>query len=78
METHTQRELRQHQARMEAMERRNSKSIDTNDEEESYEEEKEDIADEVKVLRMLVKASNMPKAEVPMYEGNLNVEELMD
>ena len=27
---------------------------------------------------MLVKASNRPKVEVPMYEGNLNVEELME
>ena len=32
----------------------------------------------MKVLKMLVKASNSPKVEVPMYEGNLNVEELMD
>ena len=63
---------------MEAIERRNSESINTNDEEESSEEEKEDIVDEVKVLRMLVKDSNEPKVEVPMYEGNLNVEELMD
>ena len=63
---------------MEAMERRNSESIDTNDEGESFEEEKEEIANEVKVSRMLVKASNMPKVKVPMYEGNLNVEELMD
>ena len=43
------------------MERRNSKSIDTNDEEESSKEEKEEIVDEVKVLRILVKASNKPK-----------------
>ena len=27
---------------------------------------------------MLVKYSNMPKVEVPMYEGNINVEELMN
>jgi hypothetical protein len=27
---------------------------------------------------MLVKAGGRPKVEVPMYEGNLNVEELMD
>ena len=30
---------------------------------------------EVKVLKMLVKASNRTKVEVPMYEGNLNVED---
>ena len=63
---------------MKAMERRNSEIIDTSDEEESSEEEQEDIPDKVKVLRMPVKASNMPKVEVTMYEGNLNVEELMD
>ena len=60
------------------MERINSESIDTSDEEESFEEEQEEIVDEVKVLNMLVKASNRPKVEVPMYEGNLNVEEVMD
>ena len=60
------------------MERRNSKSIDTNDEEESFEEEKKEIADEVKVLKMLVKSGNRTEFEFPMYEGNLNVEELMD
>ena len=27
---------------------------------------------------MLMKASNKPRFEVPMYEGNLNVEELME
>ena len=30
---------------------------------------------EVKELKMLVKASNRTKVEVPMYEGNLNVED---
>ena len=56
------------------MERKNSGNTDTNDEEESYEEEKE----KVKVMKMLMKASNRPRVEVPMYEGNLNIEELMD
>ena len=27
---------------------------------------------------MLVKATGRPKVDIPMYEGNLNVEELMD
>ena len=49
------------------MERRISESIDTSDEKESSEE--------VKVLKMLVKSSNTTKVEVPMYEGNLNVED---
>ena len=60
------------------MARKKLESMDTSDEYESSEEEKEEIADEVKVSRMLVKASNMPKVKVPMYEGNLNVEELME
>ena len=77
-QTNTQRELRQLQARMEAMERIISKIINTRDEGESSKQEKGEIADEVKVLRMLVKASNMLKVEVPMYEGNMNVEERMD
>ena len=32
----------------------------------------------MKVLKMLVKANNMPKVEVPMDEGILDVEKLMD
>ena len=70
----TQRQLRQLRYRMEAMEKRNSESIDTNDEEESFEEEKQDIADEVKALKMLVKSGNRTEVEFAMYEGNLNVE----
>ena len=63
---------------MEAMERIYSECMDTNDEEQSSKEEQEDIANEVKLLRMLVKSSNMPKVEVPMDEGILDVEKLMD
>ena len=78
IEIDTQRELRQLQYRMEAMEKINSESIDTSNEEESFEEEKQEIADEVKVLKMLMKSSNRTEVEFAMYEGNLNVEELMD
>ena len=63
---------------MEAMEWKNSDNIDTIDEEESSEDEWEGVPEEVKVLKMMNKASNGPRVEVPMYEGNLNVEELMD
>ena len=77
MDIDTQRELIQIQARMEAMERKNSQNIDTSYEEESSEDEREEVAEEVKVMKMLMKDSNIPKVEVPMYEGNLNVEELM-
>ena len=78
VETDTQRELRQLQARMEAMERKNSKNTNTSDEEESSKDEREEVVEEVKVLNMPMKASNRTRVEVPMYEGNLNVEQLMD
>ena len=70
--------LRQLQARMEAMERKTSDNTDNSDEEESSEDEREEVAEEVKVLKMLMKASNIPRVEVPIYEGNINVEEIMD
>ena len=60
------------------MERKNSENTDTNDEEVSSEDEREEVVEEVKVLKMLMKASNRPRVEVPMYEDNLNVEEFMD
>ena len=65
--------------RLEAMETKNhSHNLDNSDEEEeSYVKEEEDPK-EVKVLKMLMKASSRSRVEVPMYEGKLNVEELMD
>ena len=57
-----------------------SNNSDDNDEEaesESSEEEEEDL-EEVKILKILMKTSGRPRIEVPMYSGNLNVEELMD
>ena len=47
------------------------------DEEAKFSQEEED-PEEVRVLNMLMKASSRPSVGVPMYEGNLNVEELMD
>ena len=70
-ETYTKRELRQLQDRMEAMERNNSENTDNSDEKESSEDEREEVDEEVKVLKMLMKASNRPRVEVPMYEGIL-------
>ena len=64
-ETNTQRELRQLQARMEAMERNNSENTSTNDDEESSEDKREEVAEELKVLNMPMKASNRPRVEVP-------------
>ena len=30
------------------------------------------------MLKILIKATGIPKVDVPLYEGNLNMEELMD
>ena len=80
-ETKMERNMRRMEERLEAMERNNhSNNSDDSDEEaksESSEEEEED-PDEVKILKMLMKTSGRPRIEVPMYSGNLNVEELMD
>ena len=66
--------------RLEAMERKkhsdNSDDSDEEAESESSEEEKEYL-EEVKILKMLMKTSGRPRIEVPMYSGNLNIEELM-
>ena len=45
--------------------------------EESFEEE-EDESEAAKVIKILAKASGRPKVEITLYDGNLNVEELMD
>ena len=59
---------------MEAMEWKKSDNIDTSDEEESSEDKQEEVVEEVKVMKMLMRDSNRPRVEVPMYEGNVNVE----
>ena len=78
-ETEVHREMRRLEERLEAMERKTHSEnlVNSDEEEESPDEEEEDI-EEVRVLKMLMKASSKPRVEVPMYEGNLNVEELMD
>ena len=79
VDTDMQRDMRRYEEILEAMERRkHSDNLDDSDEEaESFDEEEED-PEEVKVLKMLLKASSRTRVEVPMYEANLNVEELMD
>ena len=73
IETDMQRDIRRLEERLEDMERKKpSQNLDNSDEEEESPDE------EVRVLKMLMKASRRPRVEVPMYEGNLNVEELMD
>ena len=78
-ETGVRRDMRILEERIEAMERKNhSDKLDNNDEEEESPDEEEEDLEEVRVLKMMMKASSRPRVEVPMYEGNLNVEELMD
>ena len=76
-----ERNMRMEEERLEAMEIKkhpdNSDDSDEEAESESSEEEEED-PEEVKILKMLMKTSGRPRIEVPMYSGNLNVEELMD
>ena len=63
---------------MEAMETTQRRAPDeggASDAEEYSEEEDDEVA---KVLKVLVKETGRPKVDIPMYEGNLNVEELLD
>ena len=80
-ETKMERNMRRMEARLEAMEikKQLSNSDESNEEveSESFEEEEED-PEEVKIMKILMKTSGRPRIEVPMYSGNLNVEELMD
>jgi len=46
--------------------------------EASSEEEEEEENETTKVIKMLAKVGGKPKVEIPMYEGSLNAEELMD
>ena len=43
------------------MERKNSQNTYNSDEEESYEDEREEVGEEVKVLKMLMNASKRPR-----------------
>ena len=40
--------------------------------------EAEEENENVKFIKMLAKVGSKPKMEIPMYEGSLNAEELMD
>lgn len=63
---------------METTQRRAPNEGDVSVAEESSEEEEEDESEATKVLKMLTKVSGRLKVEIPLYDGNLNVEELMD
>jgi hypothetical protein len=80
-----QNELRRVQARMEAIEATQRREPDTRDVSEaentsSSEEGEAPVGEttEEQLLRLVTKVGAIPKMEVPMYEGNLNVEELLD
>jgi hypothetical protein len=78
-------ELRHIQARIEAMEttHRREPDIDVSESGDiGFEEETGGApggeAIEEQLVRMVTKVGYMPKMEVPMYKGNLNVDELLD
>jgi hypothetical protein len=77
-------EMRQLRARLDAMEttqRRAPEAGDVSDDESENLEEEEVVGEqaaEERLLRVVVKLGTREKMEVLMYEGNLNVEELLD
>jgi predicted DsbA family dithiol-disulfide isomerase len=78
-------EMRNLQARLEAMEVSQRRGVDLGDvsEEEEVAEveegaEPEEEGVEEKLIRAIMGVSSRPRMEVPLYEGNLNVDELMD
>lgn len=75
-------EVRRLRERMETMETAQRRAPDVKTESSSEESEEEVEAGEenetAKVLKMLAKVGRRPKIEIPMYEGSLNAEELMD
>jgi hypothetical protein len=70
-------ELRHIQARMEAMETTQRREPDIGDVSESEGAPRGEITYEQLVI-MVTRVGYRPKMEVPMYEGNLNVHELLD
>ena len=75
-------EVRRLRERMETMETTQRRAPDERTESSSEESDEEVEAREeneiAKVLKMLAKVGSKPKIEIPMYEGSLNAEELMD
>lgn len=63
---------------METAQRRAPNEGDVSAAEEYFEQEEEDERKAIKVLKILAKASGRPNMEIPLYDRNLNVEELMD
>jgi hypothetical protein len=77
-------EMRELRARLDAMETTQRRAPDVGDvidvENEELEVEEvvaEDVAEE-RLLKVVVKLGARAKIDIPMYEGNLEVEELLD
>ena len=60
-----------------AQRRTHDEGVDSTKGESSQEEEEEENKT-TKVIKMLAKVGRKPKVEIPVYEGSLNEEELMD
>jgi hypothetical protein len=77
-------EMRQLRAMLDAMVKTQIREPDVGDVNESENEdaEEEEVAGEQateeRLVRVVVKMGTRAKIEVPMYKGNLNVEELLD
>jgi hypothetical protein len=82
-----EREMRELRARLDAMETTQRHTVDTGDIREAESENEarhegeevavEDAADE-RLFRVVARIGAREKLEIPMYEGNLDVEELLD
>jgi hypothetical protein len=79
-----EREMRELCARLEAMEAMQRRAPDVGDISEAESEETEveeaaggDVVEEC-LLKVVVKLGAREKIDIPMYEGNLDVEELLD
>jgi hypothetical protein len=79
-----EREMRELRARMDAMETTQRRAPDVGDVSDAENEEveveevvAEDVAEE-RLLKVVVKLGAREKIDIPMYEGNLDVEELLD
>jgi hypothetical protein len=56
----------------------NTRDFSESQEETNFEEEEEEKTTEEKLIKVVTKVGVRPKVEVPIYEGNLNVEEFID
>jgi hypothetical protein len=82
-----EREMRELRARLDAMETAQRRTVDAGDISEADSENEvgkegeevavEDVADE-RLFRAVTRIGARAKMEIPMYEGNLDVEELLD